>query len=375
MKYIFIFLLSGISLILQAQNNTLKLQDLAVPSSPASILVDAAPSVIQTPSTPKSFVLGITESFHQSNGSFPQEYSAEFAPYWWIRPDSKSIFDLAGIKASQNPMALPKENPFSGLKFTTASIGLFSKDMIPDSLDEMQKIISLGLRTTLFKIHRKAYAGEIQQKVSEWHSAAQQEMDNNMELFTEISKHPDKAQQLKNNFIPSGTGEILSSINALLSQKPLFTMDLAGAIAAYGVGDTTWKTGKYGIWTTMSSYLPLKPENSKLQLNYLSLNLSVRYLSDFYHHTNGGPLGQADAMDIGGKIALEADKFTFGFESVCRMLGNSDDLQYRTVGLFNVKVKDNLYINGAFGKNFDLPNKLIALFGINWGFGKESVKL
>jgi hypothetical protein len=211
--------------------------------------------------------------------------------------------------------------------------------------------------------------------VTEWHTAAQQEMDNNMDLLTEISRHPENASQLRDKFIPAGTGDILTSINALLNQKPLFSMDIAAAIAAYGVGDSTWKTGRYGIWTTMSSYLPLSPEKNNLQLSYLNLNLSMRYMTDQYHRADNGLLDKQNAFDIGGKIALEADKFTFGFETVYRILGNSKDTQFRTVGIFNVKVKDNLYVNGAFGKNFDLPNKLVALFGVNFGFGNESVKL
>ena len=47
----------------------------------------------------------------------------------------------------------------------------------------------------------------------------------------------------------------------------------------------------------------------------------------------------------------------------------------RSVGLINYRLSDNLYINGAFGKNFSAPDKLIALFGIKWGLGSETVNL
>jgi hypothetical protein len=47
----------------------------------------------------------------------------------------------------------------------------------------------------------------------------------------------------------------------------------------------------------------------------------------------------------------------------------------RTVGLIKYKLTDNLYINGGVGQDFDLPNKLISFFGINWGPGSETVAL
>jgi hypothetical protein len=379
MKAILILLAICSSSLLLAQNSNVEVKDLAIPSSPAFILMDATPSIIQTPVAPRSFVLGIVESFQQSGGAFPQEYSAEFAPYWWIRPNSKSIFDLVGLpspqKIKENPALSQKENRFSGIKFTTLSIGFFSKDMIPDTSGSPQKIVSAGFRTTLVKIHRSGYAAKMQQKISAWHTAAQQEMDDNMELLTEIARHPEQANELKNRFVPAGTGQLVKDINEMISQKPVFSWDIAAAYATYGIGDTVWKTGRYAVWTTLSSYLKLGAENGKTPMNYANINLSIRYNADQYYLKSAGIAGKENTLDVGGKIAFESEKFSLGLESIYRFPGSSTDIQSRTVGLLNVKVSENLYINGAFGKNFDIPDKLIALFGINWGFGHEKVTL
>src|SRR5687767_15587548 len=84
------------------------------------------------------------------------------------------------------------------------------------------------------------------------------------------------------NFKPKTTSAKLKEISELIAQKPLFSWDIAGAFATYGVGDSTWKAGRTGVWTTLSTYLPLGKEK-EIQKNYFNLNLVVRYLRDNYH--------------------------------------------------------------------------------------------
>src|SRR4051812_40967559 len=81
-----------------AQNNKeVKLEDLGVPKSPGFQLIDISPTNIESPTTPKSFVVGVLESF-DANARWPQNYSMETAPYWWARSSSKNIYSFLGIK-------------------------------------------------------------------------------------------------------------------------------------------------------------------------------------------------------------------------------------------------------------------------------------
>lgn len=368
-----LFLLMSSSVL--SQNSTITLQDLAVPASPAFILLDASPSVIQTPGTPKAFVLGIAQSFQQSNGSFPQEYSAEFTPYWMVRPDNKSIYKFTGISKVNSPGKTNRLNVYSGIQFTTLSTGFFNKDLIPDDNDVLTKIVSVGIHTNLLKIQGNYYADSMNKLLDKWHILAQSEMDENLELFTEISRHPERAEELQSQFVPTLTAATVNEINALVNQKPLFSWDISAAYASFGVGDSSWVTGRIAIWSSFSSYLTLNQPAKGKNASHLSIHASLRYLDDHYIRIEDGSLARDQFFDAGGKVLFDTDKFSIGFETVKRYKGDSSSANFRTVGLFSYQIGSTMYINAAFGKNFELPNKLIALFGINWGFGSEKVNL
>ena len=78
----------------------------SVPQSSAFKLVDISPVLIETPVTPKAFGLGVLQSF-ESGGSWPQNYSAEFTPYWWALPKNRDAYKFLGIRRhDQVAMAL-----------------------------------------------------------------------------------------------------------------------------------------------------------------------------------------------------------------------------------------------------------------------------
>jgi len=374
----------------QVVDNAVKLKDLAVPNSPSFIIADITPSLIQTPTTPKSFVFGLAQSYQQSGDGFPQNYSAEFAPYWWLKPKNRNVYTMLGLKtkldANKNVTAIEGEDPFSGLKFASISIAFLKKDLIPDTIAVSQKIFSAGLRTTVVKFYLKDHAVLLNKKINEWHKTAQKELELVMEPINEIDRDNslDDLQKLQKktallkkvaNIKTTGTAEQLRQINDIINQKPVFSMDIAAAYAIYGVGDTSWRSGRSGIWTTLSSYVPLNIGSSEINKNYFNMNVSVRYLFDNYHKNAKGTIERTNSIDVGGKIALEFDQFNIGFESMYRFNKGVARSENRTLGIINYKVSDNLYIQGAFGKNFNVADKLIALFGINWGFGSETVNL
>jgi hypothetical protein len=352
------------------------LKDLAVPSSPAFMITDITPTLVQNPATPKAFVLGVAESYQQSGTGFPNNYSAEFTPYWWIRLHGRNIYNAQGIYERNNKWV---ENPLAALKYTSISTAFVNKDLIPDTAKTTQKVFALGIHTTLLRIHHKGYATDLADKIAKWHTAAIKEMTDNKDLIRDLGilgsdpADADKRAALIARYADKSSHIALDDIKDLINKKPVLNLDLAGAYSVYGVTDQQAKTGRIGGWATLSSYISLSklPDNK----NYFEISASARYLSDHFQKNEQGQIARADNIDVGGKAGFSFSQLSVGVESLYRHTRGVAPGSVRTVGIINVKLSDNLYVNGSFGKDFAGPNKLISAFGINWGFGKEKVDL
>lgn len=374
-KYLIIALVAVAGRSAAQSTSQATLKDLAVPSSPAFIITDITPTLVQNPNTPKSFVLGVAQSLQQSGAAFPNNFSAEFAPYWWVQTNGRNVYDYLGLKKTANAY---KENPFAGLKYTSISAAFVNKDMIPDVANTSQKIFSLGIRTTVIKAHRSNYAKDMDSLITAWHKAAQAELTENADIRRELAIRgsgisPEERAAIIERWQANSTREILKKINNLIDQKPKFVLDIAAASSTYGVNDETIKAGRTGAWTTASFYMPFSKETDNK--NYFNISGSFRYLTDNFQKDAAGAIGYADNVDVGGKAGFEFNQLSVGVESLYRFAKGVANSSNRTVGVINVKLQDNLFINGTFGKDFAGPNKLISTFGINWGFGKEKVAI
>ena len=364
---------------LYSQTSTGKISDLAVPSSPAFVITDITPTLVQDPGTPKSFVLGIAQSFQKSGSGFPDNYSAEFAPYWWLDSKGRNVYKFLGLTSFlKNGKATWRENPVLGLNFTSISVAFINKDLIPDTSTTAQKIFSIGARTTLVKLYKSGHARQLGEKIAEWETAAQQELNDNQSIIIKLARldnaDPNYATnrlKILNGYKESKTPDIFKEVNDLIVQKPIFAWDVAAAWAVYGINNQEIKTGRAGMWTTLSSYIPLSKDVAN---NYFNINASVRYLMDNFQKNDHG-IGKENNLDIGGNAGLAFNQLTIAIESLYRYSNGSANSKNRTVGIIKMKVADNIYVNGTFGKDFDGPNKLISAFGLNWGFGKEQITL
>jgi len=362
----------------QVQNPTVSLKDLAVPSSPAFVITDITPTLVQNPATPKAFVLGVAQSYQQSGTGFPNNYSAEFTPYWWLKLHSRSVYNAQGIHRSKRDTTKWVTDPTAGLKYTSISTAFVNKDLIPDTSKAAQRVFAVGIHATLLKIHRRGYAQKLKNSIAQWHTDAQKEFDNNAEMLDSLQNLPDPTdakarERIYKKYSQKDTPRLLTNINALIEEKPLFNLDLAGAYSAYGVTDQKIRTGRVGGWATLSSYIPFSKQVDNK--NYFEITASARYLSDHFQKNDQDQIVRADNTDIGGKAGFSFSQLSIGVESLYRHTKGINGGSVRTIGIINVKLAENLYINGAFGKDFAGPNKLISAFGINWGFGTEKVDL
>jgi hypothetical protein len=355
---------------------------LEVPVSPAFSITDITPTLVQSPATPKAFALGVAQSFQQSGMGFPNNYSAEFAPVWWINPKGVNVYSYLGLPVpGKGQKTAVKEDIFSGIKFTTVSVAFINKDLIPDTSKSTQNIFSMGFHTTLIKVFGNKYAASLARSIDTWATDAHGELMDNRKVLDSIARlpqtddtatHNKKVRDLLKNYRETQTPLDLAAINTLIEQKPIFAWDIAGALAVYSLNNNQQiKTGRAGVWTSLATYAPLNDDKT----NYINVNVLGRYLLDNFQENAQGGVGTANNIDVGGNIGFEFDKLTVAVESLYRFINGVSNTENRTVGVITVKLTDKIFINGTFGKDFAGPNKLISAFGINWGFGKEQVSL
>ncbi len=368
--YLFLILASIASA--QTDESKLELKQLDVPTSPAFILLDASPTLIETPKTPKAFILGVVQAFNKEDG-WPQNYTTEVTPYWWFKPAKRSVYSLAGLE--QQPDSSYKSLPGAAAKFTNISLAFIQKDMVPDTIANAQKIISAGVRTTLIKVNRKGYAREISDEMKAWHSKTLTELDLILDMPTGLNAEQ-KKDFIKNANAKFKTGTA-AKIKELMNERPVFSWDLAAGVSGYGLNDTIWKTGRAGVWTTFSGAAPFfisakKKSNNKTQ-SYFDGLLSFRYMYDGFHMNPDSTIMHSHIFDFGAKAMLELENLSVSFEIIGRKNFTAKSrIEKRMVGIVSYKFTNNLSLTGTFGNDFGLSSKkIITLLGINWGFGKE----
>lgn len=354
------------------------ISSLAVPNSPAFSITDITPTLVQDPTTPKAFALGVAQSFQQSGSAFPNNYAAQFAPIWWVNPKKINVYSYLGLPVPpKTGHASAKENIFAGIKFTTISVAFINKDLIPDTSKATQNVFSIGLHTTLIKIYGKKHARDLANAINNWEADARGEIDTNARYIDSISRPPvagdtAKTRAVLKNWSQTQTADDLVTINKLIAEKPYLSWDIAGAWAVYGTNNNQQvKTGRAGVWTSISSYIPFPNSTT----DYFNVNLLGRYILDNFQKNAQGVIGTANNTDLGFNLGFEFNRLTISVESLYRYINGVPNTENRTVGVISVKLTDKIFINGTFGKDFAGPNKLISAFGINWGFGNEQVIL
>lgn len=389
MKKIVVFavLVCGPAMRLAAQS-IIEAEKLSVPQSSAFKLVDVSPTLIETPATAKAFGLGVLQNFRTSG--FAQNYSAELTPYWWMLPEKRNVYSFIGLKSRSNPVSQAKEwkmNPFAGLKFTNVSIAFLSKDMVPDTADVAQKVFSAGFRTTLVKAYPSGYASDLAgviDRYSDWSK-------RDIEAWVTADPHYGRYQREENwdaidaltqlydsdstkSAIKTAVDSLRRLLKNKLAEKPLVQWDLAGAYATYGIADTAWRTGRAGMWTSLSLNTPLSRDKNGTGVNYLSLAVYARYMYDSYTFSKD-VVTASNSFDVGGRLLFQFEPLSVGVEAIHRNYRVEGELKsQRIVGFVNFRLTKDVYINGAFGNDFGMDkSRILALFGLNWGFGNEQL--
>ncbi|MFH6988024.1 hypothetical protein ACHRVW_09790 [Flavobacterium collinsii] len=78
--------------------------------------------------------------------------------------------------------------------------------------------------------------------------------------------------------------------------------------------------------------------------------------------------------DFGSKVNFDFGRFSFGYEYIKRYGTIKSE---RSVGNISFAIDKNISVTGGFGKDFEVTDNLLAIFGINWrlNFGDSSASL
>lgn len=233
--------------------------------------------------------------------------------------------------------------------------------------------VAIGINTNLLTIFSKNKK-ELTDSYNDFKEAYQKMIDSVEAVI--INQYPDL--QRSSPEFRNKRESILESIKmdapeefAEILQKPLFTLDVA---AAYSLlyPDNKFshnQSDRLGVWSTATFSFKTVKDNG----NYINFYAFARYLKDdsVYQETLGDYSDTFEYFDYGGKGQLDFKKLSIGYEYIKRT-GDGDD--YRSVGLVQYKINENVYFTGGFGKNFESENgdDLLTLFGIRWGFDKKN---
>lgn len=369
-----------------------QLKDLKVPVAPAFSILDFAPKTIESPGTIRAFATNLVSNAAIAGG-IPKNFAFEFAPYWFVKHPNMNIYKYYGLGVLQegndgggtpNISFKARRNIFYGLRSTSISLGSVFKDS-SKAMPVDVNYIGYALRSNIVNVRDARTGKELGTAIAAVNAALQQVQ---LDAITKCGHLEDTARlNCIGNFIAKSKDSVLKSARErfakLLDVRPRFSVDVALA-SSTAFGNNTFsnrKSFRSGGWLTLAYHKPLVSRASVAKdidnlinaRNYLGAFFMLRRLhenktADFKRFT------EQNLLDIGGRLELEINRFSFSVESIRRINNSNQQMNStRTVGIFQYKVSNSLYLLGTFGKDFDKINNIVSLFGLNWGFGENAL--
>jgi hypothetical protein len=382
----------------KAQEKEISLNDLQVPSSPAFILLDAAPTSVEKPTSTKAFALSILNSINENSG-LPKDYAVEFTPYWFIKHRT-TAYKYWGISdKTENQL------PFSSINRFAVSLALVSNSAADTLTHPKTTNISGGLRTILVKVRNQKDVKDLIEangkivnilRTSSVGSEVITKEINDLEDIRDtipkdssarksaIMQKIDALKKTKQNHLDSlANSKELMNVEQLifqdiLARRPLFAIE--GAIAsniAFNNNDfSSYHAGRNGIWFNLAYSVSCDADTAMNKKDYLNLVIMGRFLNDNYQQIITNDFATRNLLDCGGKLEFEFDRLIFSYEYIYRWDSNDKTQNsFRSSGLIKFKLNEDLYLTAAFGRNFGSGNNLISQIGINWGIGTGNEKV
>jgi hypothetical protein len=332
--------LASVSSVGAQATQSVDIDDLRTPSSPAFVLLGVTPTAVERPENAKALVFNLLSTASQGGG-LPQNYALQVAPYWL-----KSHPDLQ-FEDYQNPSFL------TGV-VRSLSLSVATSPLEDESGEEAITIgtrLGLGARTNLVGGQRNPV---LDRKLDELRKLQEEALDD--------PGDPDLRARL---------------IQAALDIQHVPRLGLFVSAA----GGVTWsipqddvarrELERWGVWVTPAYRFELCQTANVTCRNVLDVIAVVRALREHDDDTQ---------WDFGGRLLWEpTEQFNLSAEFIRRSGPEGEDRSSdRTVGVVEYRIREDLLLFGSFGKDFekvDSRRTLVSLMGLSFGFGrKASVK-
>jgi hypothetical protein len=320
--------------------DTVTLNDLTPPQSPAFVVLGIEPTVVQRPQSPRALTTALLSLAGDKDG-VPKNLALEVAPFWL---KSQPAFRFEDFYAGSGPR-------FNTVKRTIARSSAFSIGSTPRTLgrDTIGTSLGVGYRVLLWP-----------GRASDTLIALKAKVERDLGVCAGIDDD-EKADACR-----------LKAVKALRENlEPVgWKVQLAGGLSAAFPHDTVQR-GRFqrsGVWLSPSYRFP-----GEIEFIFVA-----RYLRN---HLEAADKENANLIDEGLRLLWTSrGGLGLSFESVARQgrggnLGSTNSSRYG--GLVQLRTSTDMYVFYAIGKDFaaaNVPrNRLLSTIGLNLGFGNKPV--
>ncbi len=339
----------------EEETETISLDELRAPISPAFTLLGVSPTTVERPNTPRDLAIAILSAVERSEGDFPQDLAIEFAPYWMARKRE--------LEWDENY----SERQVGQRIWQTLSISLATTEIPSDDVDGTA--LGVGLRCLLIEGGKGSEIRDVEDELQKKIDSRSPDLLKPGSRTAELSEEQKEIQRKE-----VALEKLAVKIRDKNKQRVGWVVECATALTADFPEDDTGEREirRVGAWLTPSyqfesgeKFLSV-PQEITGDFNLLTVG---RYIWD---DTNDD---SKSLFDIGGRVIWTSSNMPLSISAECvyRFVeGGNDTEQFSAV--LEYKLNDDFSLVASYGKNFDNDfegdDDLIAILGIKFGWGK-----
>lgn len=332
----------------EAQQDSIPLSALRMPTAPAFTILGVTPASIERPSTPRALAVSLLSSGGEG-GALPENYAAEFAPYWMGARRRLTFDDYYDPGLLQSllqtfTVSVAVRSQAAGADTTTrVGVGVLASPVPGRATAAMDSTVR-----ALRGLQQRAVALRFRQIDAQraGDSATLRLVGDSIAALMLASQGVAQAVQTQDQ------------------ERVGLVVQVAGALAAgypgndFGAG----RVQRTGGWATVTY------RNDRPRMDFIGL---ARYQRD-------GEDASQDLWDVGGRAAYALDRVSAGAEFLVRRAsddgadGTFDDGS-RFVGILEFRATNDLFLTFSFGQDFKLraegENPLVAILSGSLHFG------